>query len=62
MEAIPLISEQNVTNYKKSILEGYSDLLLLLEEDITENFLRRFKPFFISVTAPDYALLYESEV
>ena len=61
LEELTFINNQNTTNYKKSILEGYSDLLMLLKEDITEDFLRRFRDLFIKITAPDYPLLYATE-
>lgn len=60
-EELAFINNQNTTNYKKSVLEGYSDLLMLLKEDITEDFLRRFRDLFIKITAPDYPLLYSTE-
>lgn len=61
LEELTFIDNQNTTNYKKSVLEGYSDLLMLLEEDVTESFIRRFRELFIAITAPDYPLLYITE-
>ena len=61
LEELPAINEQNTNNYKKSKLEGYSMLLSVLEDDVTETFLSKFKKLFISVLAPDYPLLYVTE-
>lgn len=61
LEELTTINEQNTTNYKKSKLEGYSILLSLLETDVTEEFLSRFKKLFITVVAGDYPLLYVTE-
>jgi hypothetical protein len=56
------INDQNTTNYKKSQMEGYSQLLSLLETDVTGEFIDKFKKLFIVVTAPDYPLYYTTEV
>lgn len=61
LEELLAINDQNTTNYKKSKLEGYSTLLALLETDVTEEFISKFKKLFITVVAPDYPLLYETE-
>jgi hypothetical protein len=61
LEELTAINDQNTTNFKKSKLEGYSTLLALLETDVTESFIGRFKKLFITVLAPDYPLLYETE-
>lgn len=46
LEEIDAILEQNTTNYKKSKLEAYTQVWLLLENDVTQAFLNRFKPLF----------------
>lgn len=43
-------------------MEAYAQLAALLETDVTEDFLNKFKYLFIKVAAPDYPLLYETEV
>lgn len=55
---LPHINEQNTTKYRKSKLEGLSNLMALLETDVTEEFLAKFRKLFIRVTAPDQPLLY----
>ena len=62
LEELPTINEQNTTNYKKSKLEGWSLLISLLETDVTEYFIGRFKKLFIKVAATGIPLLYETEV
>ena len=61
LEEILTINDQNTTNYKKSKMEAYSMLLDLLETDVTEEFINKFKKLFITVLAPDYPLLYVTE-
>ena len=59
LEELTFINEQNTTKYKKSKLEGISTLMALLDTDVTEEFISKFKRLFITITAPDYPLLYE---
>lgn len=61
LEELPYINDQNTTNYKKSKLNAYADLLALLETDVTERFIYQFKKLFITIVAPDYPLLYEQD-
>lgn len=55
IEEILTINDQNTTNFKKSKIEGYGLLLELLETDVTEEFLNRFKNLFATFvyTRPD---------
>ena len=46
LDELNAILEQNTTNYKKSKLEAYTQVWLLLENDVTQDFLNRFKPLF----------------
>ena len=55
---LPQINEQNTTNYRKSKLEGLANLEALIETDVTEEFLTKFRKLFIKVVAPDRPLLY----
>lgn len=57
-EGIGHINTQNKTLYTKSKLEGYAGQLAVLEEDVTETFLSKFRKHFIKIAAPDYPLLY----
>lgn len=62
MEELLTINAQNTDNQKKSVMDGYANLLALLEEDVVDEFIHKFKRLFIKITAPDYPLLYTTEV
>lgn len=62
LEELPTINDQNTTNYKKSKMEGYAHLLSLLETDVTEEFINKFKSLFIVVAAGPAPLLYETTI
>lgn len=62
LEELLTINDQNTTNYKKSKLEAYTMLMDVLETDVSEEFINKFKKLFIQVLAPDYPLLYTTEV
>ena len=55
------INAQNVSKTNRGILERYSILLQLLENDVTEAFLSRFKVLFLQIVEPEAPLIYESE-
>ena len=56
-EELTYINEQHATKYKKSKLDGYLFLTTLLEKDVTEEFLNKFKKLFLQVVEP-YKPLY----
>lgn len=62
LEELLTINDQNTTNYKKSQMEGYAMLLSLLKRDVLDEFIHKFKRLFIKIAAPDYPLLYKTEV
>lgn len=59
-EGLGYLNSQNKTLYTKSKLEGYANLLALVESDVTEEFINKFRKFFLVVPEPDYPLLYET--
>lgn len=61
LEELDYINSQNTTNYKKSKMDAYAQLLAMLETDVTNEFLDKFKKLFLVVVAPDYPLLYETK-
>lgn len=61
LEELEYINQQNTTNYKRSILDAYQFLWDLLRVDVSENFLKAFRPLFKKVVAPERPILYESE-
>lgn len=62
LDELTTINDQNTTNYRKSKLEAYANLMALLETDVTEEFLTKFRKLFIKVLAPDRPLLYTTEI
>lgn len=62
LEELLTINDQNTTNYKKGKAEGLLGFLAVIENDPVDEFIHKFKQLFIKVIAPDYPLLYESEV
>lgn len=62
LEELTYINNQNTTNYKRSKLDAYTMLLELLETDVTEEFLGKFKVCFKQFVAPERPLLYETEI
>ena len=60
LEELALISEQNVVNVKRDKLTGYSNLISLLETDVTAELLDKFRPLFLKCVAPQRPLLYEN--
>lgn len=61
LEELNYINSQNTTKYKKSQIEGYATLYALIETDVTEEFIGKFKKLFITIVEPDYPLWYESQ-
>lgn len=62
LNEILTINDQNTTHYKKSKIEGYATLLSILETDVTTDFIEKFAKLFLKFVAPDYPLLYETEI
>ena len=62
LEELTYINGQNTTNYKKSKMDAYAQLLELLEVDVTEDFLSKFKKCFKVFVAPEKPLIYVEEV
>lgn len=61
LEEITYINEQNTTGYKKSVLEGLALLMDSLKNDVTDDFINKFRKLFKIVVYPEKPLLYESE-
>ena len=60
-EELSYINSQNTTNYKKSKMEAYAQLWDLLETDVTEDFLLKFKKCFKVFVSAEKPLLFVSE-
>ena len=61
LEELTYINDQNTTGYKKAKIEAYGQLWDLLNTDVTERFIARFKYCFKQFVAPEFPLLYEGE-
>lgn len=62
LDELPAINEQTSTKFRKSRLDAYGILSDLLERDVTEEFLNKFKKLFIVIVEPDYPLLYVTDI
>lgn len=61
LDELTAINSQNTSNRKKSVLEAYASLMALLDVDVTEDFISRFKPLFLKVVQPNLPLWYITE-
>lgn len=62
LDELPAINEQNTSKYKKDKMSGYAMLVSLLDTDVTESFISKFKKLFITVVQPELPLWYATEV
>lgn len=62
LEALKYISQQNTSNFKKSVVEAYGLILGLLETDVTEAFIGQFKKLFLTVVSPELPLWYVTQL
>ena len=58
MDELTYINDQNVSKFKKSPLEAYGLKWQLLDTDVTEPFLQKFKRYFIFIVSADRPILY----
>lgn len=58
LEELPTINEQTGTKFKKSRLDAYGILSDLLERDVTEEFIGKFKKLFLYIVEPQLPLWY----
>ena len=61
LDELTFINAQNTTNYKKSKMEAYAQLWDLIETDVTEDFLVKFKKCFKIFVSAEQPLLYVEE-
>ena len=62
LEELPGIDDQNTTQYKKNKLDAYANLMGLLEKDVTEEFLSKFKNLFLKFVEREIPLWYITEI
>lgn len=60
LDELPFINEQNTTKYKKNKIEAYAEYFQLLNYDLTEAFLNRYKNLFLKIVIPQSPYWYES--
>jgi hypothetical protein len=61
LDELTTINEQITDGWKKSKLEGYANLMALVDTDVTEEFIGKFKKLFIVVVEPNLPLWYKTE-
>lgn len=62
LDELPTTNEQTATKFKKSRLDAYGILSELLERDVTEEFINKFKKLFLVVVEPQIPLLYVTDI
>ena len=62
VDELEYINEQNTTKYKKSKLDGYALLWAILNDGVTERFLREFRYHFLVVVEPQLPLWYVTDI
>ena len=55
------INEQDRIKYKKSKADAYALIMEIMEQDVTEEFINKFKPLFLIITEPQEPLLYRED-
>ena len=53
LEALPFIDSQTSSGYKKNKIDAYTLLYQVLEDNVTEEFLQRFKKLFMAIAYPN---------
>lgn len=54
--ALGYTNEQTASKYKKGVLDGYNELLVLLKTDVTKAFIDRFSKLFLTIVEPELPL------
>ena len=62
LDELTYINSQNTTNYKKPKMEAYAQLWDILQTDVTEEFLVKFKKCFKIFVSAEQPLLYVSDI
>jgi len=60
LNELSTIDEQNVNNVQKNKIDAYANLISLLETDVTESFIAKFKKLFKIFIEPDSTLYYKT--
>lgn len=59
LDELTYINDQNTQKFKKNKSQAYSELYTLLRDDITEDFMRKFRILFRNIVAGDYIWIEE---
>lgn len=62
LEETNFINDQQTTNFKRSKMNAYQLQWQLLETDVTEQFLSKFKDLFLRIVQPYSPLYYKTEL
>lgn len=62
LDEINYINEQNTNNFKKSKMDAYQSLYMILETDVTAEFIKVFKKLFRTVVEPESPLWYTTDI
>lgn len=62
LNELTAINEQNTNKHKKDKLNAYATLMSLLETDVTQQFLDKFKKLFLTVVQPELPLWYATDI
>lgn len=60
-EELSYVSQQTSRNHKKGRMDAYANLMALLDEDVTERFIERFRPLFRRFVRPSVTAIYPNE-
>ena len=60
-EELTFVSQQTSRNHRKGRMDAYANLLALLDEDVTERFIERFRPLFRRFVRPLTTAIYPNE-
>ena len=61
LDELPEISQQTSRNRKRGRLDAYANLMSLLDEDVTSDFIQRFRPLVRKVVSPLATRIYPNE-
>ena len=61
LDELTAINEQNTNKSKRDKMSAYSMLLSLLETDVTQQFLDKFKKLFLKIVQPEIPLWYVTD-
>ena len=61
LEELTYVDAQNTMSWKRSKLEGYNQLMALLDNDVSSDFLRQFRKLFLTIVEPEAPLYFVTE-